>query len=58
LTFADVLFLDASSSDITVLAQGATVQVSAVPEPSHYALFALGLAGLAAVAQRRAKGAA
>jgi hypothetical protein len=55
LTFSDVLFLDATSTDIPVLALNGSVQVTAVPEPASYALFALGLAGLAAAAQRRAK---
>ncbi len=55
LTFSDVLFLDAGLADITVAAQNGSVQVSAVPEPASYALFALGLAGLAVAAQRRAQ---
>ncbi len=59
LTFSDLLFLDASLADITVTAQNGSVQLTAVvPEPASYVLFALGLAGLAAAAQRRAKAAA
>jgi hypothetical protein len=61
LSFTDALFLDAGSADITVLTPSGSVQVTAVPEPASYALFALGIAGLAglkAAAQRRATAAA
>jgi hypothetical protein len=53
LSFSDVLFLDSSSADITVLAPTGSVQVTAVPEPASYGLFGLGFAGLL-LARRRA----
>lgn len=55
LTFSGLIVLDSSLNDIALQVQGATVQVTAVPEPGSYALFGLGLAGLALAAQRRAK---
>jgi hypothetical protein len=59
LTFSDVLLLNSAQADITVTALNGSVQLTAaVPEPASYALFALGLAGLAVAAQRRAKAAA
>jgi hypothetical protein len=59
LAFADVIFLNSAYGDITVQASSGSVQVvSSVPEPASYALFGLGLAGLAVAAQRRARAAA
>lgn len=52
LTFSDVLLLDSSLATLPV--QVSNALVNAVPEPATYALFALGLAGLAVWRQRKA----
>ena len=52
LTFSDVILLDSNLATIT--AQATNGMLTAVPEPASYALFALGLAGLAAWRQRKA----
>jgi Cohesin domain/PEP-CTERM motif len=52
LTFSDVILLNSNLDTIT--AQISNGSVTAVPEPASYALFALGLAGLAALRQRKA----
>lgn len=52
LTFSDVLLLNSNLDTIPV--QLSNGLVTAVPEPTSYALFALGLAGLAAWRQRKA----
>jgi len=51
-TFSDVILLDSSLGTIT--AQVNNGMLTAVPEPASVALFALGLAGLAAWRQRKA----
>jgi hypothetical protein len=52
LTFSDVILLDSNLA--TLPAQVNNGILTAVPEPASYALFALGLAGLAAWRQRKA----
>lgn len=53
LTFSDVLLID--SNLLTLSAQVNNGMLTAVPEPASYALFALGLAGLVALRQRKAR---
>lgn len=52
LTFSNGLFLDSNLDTLTVQLQNSSIQV--VPEPSSWALFALGIAGLAGLRHRRA----
>lgn len=52
LTFSEVVLLDSNLATLAVQVNNA--MITAVPEPTSYALFALGLAGLAALRQRRA----
>lgn len=52
LTFSDVVLID--SNLLTLTAQVNNGMLTAVPEPASYVLFALGLAGLAALRQRKA----
>ena len=52
LAFSDVLLLD--SNLVTLPVQANNGLITAVPEPASYALFALGLAGLAVWRQRKA----
>ena len=52
LNFSDVLLIDSNLATLPVLISNG--MVTAVPEPASYALFALGLAGLAAWRQRKA----
>ena len=52
LSFSDVLLLNSNLGTLTALVNNGVL--TAVPEPASYALFALGLAGLAAWRQRSA----
>lgn len=52
LTFSDVLLIDSLLATLPVQVNNG--MLTAVPEPASYALFALGLAGLAAWRQRKA----
>lgn len=56
LSFSDTLLLNSALLDIPASFQPLTVSVSPIPEPASVAMFALGLAGLAAFARRRAAG--
>lgn len=54
LTFSDTLFLDSNLGDISLQITNGSLQTAAVPEPASYALFGLGIAGIAGlVALRR-----